>query len=130
MRTQLYALGTFSDMHSKKNVRIFQRSKERHPKFDCLSHKYLKSYAVKKLACCVYRLLRFSHRIGLFTLTRWVYKMVEANILQDSCDGCNFSLGPAAAYISYKNTGFQLPMCQFAPKFVLERDQTSNMAEI
>ena len=57
--------------------------------------------------------------------------MGETENLQDGCD-CkkngsrlisNFSffrLGPAVAYMSRKNIGFQLPMCQFLSKFVLE----------
>ena len=57
--------------------------------------------------------------------------MGETENLQDGCD-CkkngsrlivNFSffrLGPAVAYMSWKNIGFQLPMCQFLSKFVLE----------
>ena len=40
-----------------------------------------------------------------------------------SCLISNFSffrLGPAAAYMPWKNIGFQQPMCQFVSKFVLE----------
>ena len=48
--TQLHRVGIFSDMHSNRNVRDFRRSwrsKDRHPKFNHLSHEYPKSYSVR-----------------------------------------------------------------------------------
>ena len=52
--------------------------------------------------------------------------MGETENLQDGCDRENgsrlifFRLGPAVAYMSRKNIGFQLPMYDFLSKLVLE----------